>query len=107
MKTETHNPAVASTATQPHKDAGGPAFPVPPDICIDPVHGHMSGARQGQTLRDYYKAKIMQGFCSNPAIFAPNAMCGWSLVNCTDEQLITYAGILANKMIEEGKVNNE
>lgn len=54
----------------------------------------------GMSLHDYFTAKIMQGFCSNPAIFAPNDMCGWSLVNADDFQLIGYARKLADNMIE-------
>lgn len=34
------------------KDTSGPAFPV--------------GGRTGMTLRDYFAAKAMQGFCGNP-----------------------------------------
>jgi hypothetical protein len=50
--------------------------------------------------RDQYAAKIMAGFCANPAIFAPNGMCGWSLVNCTDADLVGYAFSLADLMVE-------
>jgi len=45
-------------------------------------------------------AKILSGFAANPAIFAPNSMCGWSLVNCTEEHIATYALHLADKLIE-------
>jgi len=53
------------------------------------------------TLRDHFAMAILSGFCANPAIFAANQMCGWSLVNCTDEQLIAYAGRLADHAVME------
>ena len=57
--------------------------------------------QQTPTLRDQFAMAILSGFCANPAIFAANQMCGWSLVNCTDEQLIAYAGVLADHAVME------
>ena len=38
-----------------------PAFPIPPEFCDD-----LSVEQQrGMTLRDYFAAKAMQGYCSN------------------------------------------
>lgn len=45
-------------------------------------------------------AQILSGFAANPTIFAPNGLCGWSLVNCTDEDIAGYALHLADKLIE-------
>jgi len=78
---------------------GGPAFAHSGHPETD--KSYQCHAQTGMSMREYYKAKIMQGFCANPAIFAPNASCGWSLVNVTDNDLIAYAGHLAEKMIEE------
>ncbi len=59
------------------------------------------GGDGGMSVRQYYKAKIIAGFCANPAIFAQNANCGWSLVNCKDSELTGYAGKLADEMLSE------
>ena len=72
---------------------GGPAFPTP----STPEPGTIHGA----TMRDYFAAKALQGFCANPAVFAENGMSGWNLVNCTDEQLADVCGCLADAMLAE------
>jgi hypothetical protein len=41
---------------------GGPAFSVPAELCQDLTVQE----QRGMTLRDYFAAKAMQGFCSNP-----------------------------------------
>jgi hypothetical protein len=41
------------------KNTGGPAFPVP--------GLHRSDYNNGMSLRDYFAANAMQGFCGNPA----------------------------------------
>ncbi len=77
---------------------GGSAFPrtlSPHEVCKAPI--------DGMTLRDWYKGKILAGFCANPAIFAPRADCGWSLLNCTDADLIGYASRLADEAIAESQ----
>lgn len=51
------------------------------------------------TGRDEFAMRILQGFCGNPAIFAPNPGCGWSLVNCTAKQLLNYVYDLADEAI--------
>lgn len=51
------------------------------------------------TLLDEYAAAVLQGFAANPAIFAPNGMSGWSLVNCTEDDLCGYAASIATKML--------
>lgn len=38
------------------------------------------------------------------AVFAANANYGWSLVNCTDEDLVGYSLSLADKLIEGEKI---
>ena len=47
--------------------------------------------RDGMSMRQYYKGQILAGFCANPAIFAANSKSGWSLVNCTEADLLGYA----------------
>ncbi len=54
------------------------------------------------SYRDYrggLAAQILAGFAANPAIFAPNENCGWSLVNCTDSDIAAYAIRLADVLI--------
>lgn len=70
-----------------------PAFP-----CSIPSNGgtyHYAGLSQ----QTYIATKVLQGFCSNPAIFAKNGMTGWDLVNCTNEQLVSLCYSLADAMI--------
>lgn len=45
-------------------------------------------------------SKILAGFAANTAVFAPNASCGWSLVNAKDDQLAGYAIRLADELIK-------
>lgn len=48
--------------------------------------------------------KLLAGFCANPAIFASSSQIGWSLVNCTEQQLASYAFNLAEAfMVEWGR----
>ncbi len=49
-------------------------------------------------------SRILTGFAANPAVFAANSSCGWSLVNCKDEDLVGYALVLADKLIEGEKI---
>lgn len=46
-------------------------------------------------------AQLLAGFCANPAVFAENPMSGWALVNATDDQLVTLATIMADKLIAQ------
>jgi hypothetical protein len=43
--------------------------------------------------------QILAGFAANPAIFAPNGVCGWALVNSTDADLAAYAVRLADELM--------
>lgn len=84
------------------KETGGSAFPSP-GVIMDNGRGeqYQQGAYEGMSLRDYFAAKALQGFCANPAVFAANGMSGWSLVNCTEQQLLDYCGHLADVMLVE------
>ena len=42
------------------KNNGGPAFPKQPHRL---TNGMLEGNNEGMTLRDYFAAKAMQGFC--------------------------------------------
>lgn len=55
------------------------------------------------TKREEFAAKALQGFCANPAVFAANHICGWSLVNCTNEQLASLCFMLADAMERASK----
>jgi hypothetical protein len=68
-----------------------PAFPVP-NLQDDEDFN-------GLSKREYFAAKAMQGFCANPAVFAPNDMHGWGLVNCNDELLADYCVGLADALV--------
>lgn len=76
---------------------GGPAFP--DSVAIGPA-GDVYGAT-GMTLRDYFAAKALQGFCANPAVFAANNRSGWALVNSDAAGLAEYCGHLADAMLAE------
>jgi len=52
----------------------------------------------------HYAAQIMAGFCANPSVFAARADCGWSLCNCTDDDLADYAVRLADKLAEADRM---
>lgn len=52
-------------------------------------------------------SRILAGFASNPAVFAPNPNCGWCLVNFKDEDLAGYSLALADKLIEGERVTAE
>lgn len=45
--------------------------------------------------------KIIAGFCANPAVFGPNGMTGWNLVNCNEGELVNYAFKIANEIIKQ------
>ncbi len=42
-----------------HPNDGGPAFPIPSD-------GHTHGTEGGMTLRDYFAARALSGYLSDP-----------------------------------------
>jgi hypothetical protein len=46
--------------------------------------------------RRLFAAMAMQGFCTNPAIFAANPSNGWGLVNCSEAHLAAYSLKLAD-----------
>lgn len=50
---------------------------------------------QGMSVLQFATIEIMKGLISNPAIIAKNPSCGFSLVNCTEDQLAGYAVTLA------------
>ncbi|MGI4846603.1 MAG: hypothetical protein ACRYGK_00440 [Janthinobacterium lividum] len=45
---------------------------------------------------EIYLGQVLQGLCANPSVFAPNGISGWSLVNCTIEQLVELATQIAH-----------
>lgn len=77
---------------------GGPAFPIPDQ---HNANGDVQPGWCGMTLRDYFAAKALAGFCANPAVFASNSRTGWSLVNCTEPQLAQSCYVLADAMLIE------
>jgi hypothetical protein len=77
-------------------DDGGSAFP-------HEDYSHAESMRElpsaGLSMRDYFAAKAMQGFCANPAVFAENSRTGWGLVNGDEEALAKYCYFFADAMI--------
>lgn len=53
----------------------------------------------GLSKREYFAAKVLQGLCANPAVFAANGVSGWSLVNCSEDQLTDLCALLADKLM--------
>jgi hypothetical protein len=82
---------------------GGAAFPSPGVVMHEStdrgLQEYQQGVYAGMTLRDYFAAKALSGFCANPSIFAPNPVNGWSLVNCKNEDLADYAYVMADAML--------
>lgn len=82
-------------------DNGGPAFP---EAGLSGLpNGDFIHPQAGMSLRDYAALKILQGFCANPAVFAPNGMSGWGLVNCDEEKLTNYAIFIADGYLKARK----
>lgn len=54
----------------------------------------------GMSLKQYYAAKALQGFCANPSIFAADPRCGWDLVNCTHADLVNLCNDLADALVK-------
>jgi hypothetical protein len=55
-------------------------------------------------LRGQIAARILAGFAANPAIFAANDRCGWSLVNATDADIAGYAVRLADHLFHANEL---
>lgn len=65
-----------------------------------PSHGSMGEvASHGMTYRQYLAAKVLQGFCANPAVFASNPQSGWALVNSDINGLAEYCYVIADAML--------
>ena len=55
------------------KDDGGPAFPVDAVESLNPkTVNEMRRLLSGMSLRDYFAAKAMQGFCADPEFSSPS-----------------------------------
>jgi len=68
---------------------GGPAFPVPAELCQDLTVQE----QRGMTLRDYFAAKAMQGMLS--------ASENYQTINYQTIELAKYAFDVADAMIQE------
>jgi len=56
----------------------------------------------GLTKREYIAAAILAALCANPGgPYQSNASSGWSLVNCTVEQIAQEAAGLADALLLE------
>lgn len=77
-----------------------PAFPH-----IDTRHGSMPDGGQvffGLTKREYFAGLAMQGLLANPGgPIQANASNGWSLTNCTREQVAGAALRFADALLSE------
>lgn len=52
------------------------------------------------TLRDHFAGQALAGFFANTAVFAEDRAAGWSLVNCTEEQLAQHCYRMADVMMK-------
>lgn len=76
---------------------GGAAFPMLGSV----AHNADWQIDYGMTLRDYFAAKAMSGLCANPG--GPFQSCdqsGWTLVNCTLDQVAGMAYEMADAMLK-------
>ena len=80
---------------------GGNAFPCDPFMASEP--GTVAKAKrlaEGMSLRDHFAGLALQGLCANPGgPYQANGMNGWSIVNCTYDDLAGHAYELADAMI--------
>ena len=79
--------------------------PNPPAFPIDEESFNGIGVRTirvgGMTLRDYFAASALQGLCANPGgPFQANGMSGWSMTNCSEEDIAKSCHDLADAMLE-------
>lgn len=76
------------------KDTSGPAFPVNESDKYYPA--------PGMSLRQYAAIKAMQGLlANNGGPMQANAMCGWSLCNCTENDVAALSVKLADALLAE------
>ena len=82
------------------KENGGPAFPQVDTVWNpDAEEREVRTVAEGVSVRDYFAAKVLQGFCANPAVFASDKLSGWALVNGTEDTLSNYAYYIAEAML--------
>lgn len=78
-----------------HKHNGGPAFPLP--VADQECFGRFESGYGGMSLRAYFAAKAMQGLLANPSgPIQANGMSGWGWCNCSPEDVINLAYMLAD-----------
>lgn len=69
-----------------------PAFP----------QGHQDGPEvdpSGMSLKEYATIQCMKALLSNPSVVASCPLKGWTLVNCTTNQLAEFAAHIADETI--------
>ena len=91
-------------------DNGGTAFPVELHAttkdCMgfdgDIVKAGHVATYGGMSLRDYFAAKAMQGILANPGgAVQANSACGWSLCNCSFDDVAEFSYQIAEAMLAE------
>ena len=81
------------------KDTSGPAFPVQYSNESD---GPTIMPTTGITIRQYAAIKAMQGLlANNGGPMQANAMCGWSLCHCTENDVAAMSVRLADALRAE------
>jgi hypothetical protein len=61
----------------------------------------------GMSMRDYFAARSLAGLCANPGgPFQANGMCGWSIVNCTTDQVAQECYRLAESSPKQSPRNS-
>jgi len=80
------------------KDDGGSAFPKQPMISIPGV-GEIVNEQGGMTLRDYFAAKAMEGYCSLPW----ESVREWVTYGEWPDRVASHAYLIADAMLEARK----
>jgi hypothetical protein len=76
---------------------GGPAFPY---VVPDCGYGDAISVAEGLSVRDVFAKAALSGLLANPSgPIQASTQCGWSLCNCTEDQVAEYAYELADAML--------
>lgn len=93
------------------KDISGPAFPTSvknmssedlQGFAGDVIGAGTQSDYKGLSIRQYAAIKAMQGLLANSnGPVQANAMCGWSLCNCTESDVAALSVKLADALLAE------
>ena len=90
-------------------DNGGPAFPHGPMgssfTSETGITTHQFDAHPGMSLREYFAAQALNGFCSNPEIFRRNQLNTDSILHVKLDDLYNMAYRIADEMIQKSLID--